>query len=586
MMRDDDDASCAIARARDDDDDDDRAAFLPASPFASSSSTHDNENAANARSRTPRDVNFGRAFAACAALCALGGVVGAARSRGGADALDALTSEALGRYESCHASDGTGTRRRRALLSSSSDDAFAARETPAAVAVSVGAIALGVVALRVFQKHPRAATWGMIWMESAFGVVFGASLVANGGVVAGVILIAFSVFFACWMLYTRDRVELVAKLLAAASTALRDNPHLVTASTFAGVGLCASVVVVGLCAFFAAMNGSIVPYADEDVVHRDGSCYWADDLTTPVDCCAWEMDAWVPPFLSFASLVARWVALFFDQARNYVVGGTVSRWYFAPSGTVTFAGTTREFIGHAWHTSFGSLAFGALVLAAVSVMRQINERARRRSEGFMAVLACIVTSIMDCIGEIIEALTRFATIQCAISGDDLCTAGREVTRLLNDNFLSAVRVWWLPEMVLGLAAFFLALAYSTVATFVFGLTTSLERLGVDGYGQVVFLSAFASSWIVLSFFSNILLSCVDAVFICYAIDKDRNMLTKPDIVAVYDEVTAKTRPVENLSTQTTTTTTTSSRPGDVGRVFTQPGATIVYGRPSGDNDNL
>jgi hypothetical protein len=168
----------------------------------------------------------------------------------------------------------------------------------------------------------------------------------------------------------------------------------------------------------------------------------------------------------------------------------------------------------------------------------------------------------------------------------LCTSGREVTRLLNDNFLSAVRVWWLPEMVLNLAAVFLSLAYSSIVTWMSRLTMSIANVDVSGYGGVVFLSAFISSWIVLSFFFNILLSCVDAVFICYAIDKDRNTLTKPDIVAVYDEVTDKTRvlPVDAVVTQTQRTTQQGT-PSQPGRVFTQPGANIVYGRPS-DNGNL
>uniref|UniRef100_A0A7S0WF10 Choline transporter-like protein n=1 Tax=Ostreococcus mediterraneus TaxID=1486918 RepID=A0A7S0WF10_9CHLO len=564
-------------------DDDDRASFLRADALGDARSSA--RDGARDESRAPRDVAFGRALVACVALVLIGGVVGV--SNAPRDALDLMSSDALKRYGSCHASDGTAVRRRMLSSDDEENEQFAASETPAAIAVSIGAIALGLMTIHLFKNHPRMMTWGMIWAECGICVTVGVILLGNGAVAGGGIFIALAGLWAFWMTRTKDRVELVAKLLAAASTALKDNPHLVTVSTFAGLGLCSSLLVAGACVLFASMNGAVVATgAPDEMIYRDGACYWADDLTNPIRCCTWELDTWVPPFLAFAPLVAAWTALTFAQARNFVIGGTVSKWYFAPVGTTSFVGTTSTFIGHAWRNSFGSLAFGALVLTAVSVMRQINERARRRSEGFMAVLACIVTTIMDCIGEIIEALTTFATIQCAISGEDLCTSGREVTRLLNDNFLSAVRVWWLPEMVLNLAAVFLSLAYSSIVTWMSRLTMSIANVDVSGYGGVVFLSAFISSWIVLSFFFNILLSCVDAVFICYAIDKDRNTLTKPDIVAVYDEVTDKTRvlPVDAVVTQTQRTTQQGT-PSQPGRVFTQPGANIVYGRPS-DNGNL
>jgi len=41
---------------------------------------------------------------------------------------------------------------------------------------------------------------------------------------------------------------------------------------------------------------------------------------------------------------------------------------------------------------------------------------------------------------------------------------------------------------------------------------------------------------VLSFFSSILLDIVDATYLCYAIDKDTQTITKPDVHEIYSKV--------------------------------------------------
>lgn len=44
------------------------------------------------------------------------------------------------------------------------------------------------------------------------------------------------------------------------------------------------------------------------------------------------------------------------------------------------------------------------------------------------------------------------------------------------------------------------------------------------------------AWIVLAFFSGILLDIVDATYVCYAIDKDTQTITKPEVHEIYSKV--------------------------------------------------
>jgi len=539
---------------------------------------------ADAAERPARDVAFARAFVTCVVVVLFGG--GLAFAGISPDAGRLSEDATLNAYASCHAADGSATRRRSLLADGDVPDdaevgASLADARPYVIAAVLGAVALGTCALALFRRHPRATTWGMIYVQIASMATLSVMSFAQGSIFGGVIFGLFAGFFAYWMRATRDRVELVAKLLGAASTALRDNPHLITTSAFAGVGVALTSVAFLSCVYAAFMNGSIAPasFAAHDAA--TGACYGGVDGTERVPCCVWETDGWVPVYVFFALLGALWTTMLAAEMRTFIIGGSISRWYFAPAGTTRFVGTTREFVSHALGPSFGSLAFGGLVLTGVTILRNMNERLRRESRGAMAVLACVVTALMDCLAEVIEQVTKFATIQCAITGDAFCDAGREVTRLLKDNFLPAIRVWWLPEMILNTAALVIAIFYA----FVVGTTVAVAKRDEGQAGttvaSVVAVIAGVATLFVLGFLFSVLLTCVDACFLCYARDKDENVISKPELVAIYDEVTEKTREpdVAVMASSAPARPTPTPRTTPPGVVFQQPNAPMMYGRP-------
>ena len=538
--------------------------------------------ATDATERPARDVVFKRAFVTCVVVTLAGG--GLAFTGVSADAGRLNEDETLKAYASCHAEDGSATRRRSLLASGDVPNdaevgASLSDARPYVIAAVLGAVALGTCALALFRRHPRATTWGMIYVKIASLATLSVMLFSQGSILGGVLFALFAGFFAYWMRATRDRVELVAKLLGAASTALRDNPHLITTSVFASIGVALAAVAFLSCVYAAFMNGSIAPA--NFTRHDAGACYGGVDGTERVACCVWETDGWVPAYVFFALMVALWTAMLAAEMRTFIIGGSISRWYFAPAGTTRFVGTTREFVSHALGPSFGSLAFGGLVLTGVTILRNMNERLRRESRGAAAVLACVFTALMDCLAEVIEQVTKFATIQCAITGDAFCDAGRDVTRLLKDNFLPAVRVWWLPEMILNTAALIVALFYA----FIVGTTVAVAKRDEGEAGEsvatLVAIIAGVATLFVLGFLFSVLLTCVDACFLCYARDKDENVISKPDLVAIYDEVTEKTREpyVAAMASAAPVRPTATPRTTPPGVVFQQPNAPMMYGRP-------
>ena len=56
---------------------------------------------------------------------------------------------------------------------------------------------------------------------------------------------------------------------------------------------------------------------------------------------------------------------------------------------------------------------------------------------------------------------------------------------------------------------------------------------------VLGLLAFFMALVVLSFFGSVLLNIVDAVFVCYALDRDTQTVTQPEVHEVFSQVSFK-----------------------------------------------
>ena len=50
------------------------------------------------------------------------------------------------------------------------------------------------------------------------------------------------------------------------------------------------------------------------------------------------------------------------------------------------------------------------------------------------------------------------------------------------------------------------------------------------------LLAFFMALVVLSFFGSVLLNIVDAVFVCYALDRDTQTVSRPEVHEVFSQV--------------------------------------------------
>lgn len=312
-----------------------------------------------------------------------------------------------------------------------------------------------------------------------------------------------------WVLVVSwDRVELTTRVMGVGADALSRNLGLFGVLPVLAVGLVVYYVPIVVFLVFARMNGKIV--AKEE----SGEYY-----------CVWKQDSWVPAYYALAILTMLWTAAVAVETKAYVITGTVAQWYFSKDDE-TARRRIRSSLRNAFGPSFGTICFSGLLICVVRIVRAVVDCARREDiPGFFnAVLRCFVNTFLSAI----DFLNKFTINFAAITGEAFCTSARMTYELLKRNLLSAVFVETISSRLLIGIVLVVSSIYAVV---VCAITNAASDLGI--YSYYVGLSTLLLLLVVLGFFAHLLNNVIDTVYVCYAIDRDRGDVSKPDVHEVY-----------------------------------------------------
>ena len=393
--------------------------------------------------------------------------------------------------------------------------------------------------IHLVRNHADGLARGTIAFQISIPIVAAISLLLSGAVgqsaIAGVWAGLTWLVFYLW----RREIGIAARLLSVAGHGLAANPSLILYTILlnvAGVFL-AFPPFIGAVLGFAV--GDVVVNPARDVKHDDdigggGSApVCVDEFGNAVPCCAWQPVPNAMAYMGFAALVGVWTMLTLNQIRVFTVSGTVAQWYFSATSTAAATGNAAlRSLKYACTSSFGTNAFAGLILTFTNAVK--SQQQQEQNNGQVSLFGFLAS----CLASLFEYLTKFATVMAAITGDSLLTAGRKVTDLLVRSALEAFATTvWFPSAVLTLATF-------TVSTLFGGLVwlsyhfvhhpTSGEKYPATNAIVLAVLVGVVTLF-VLSFMTGVLLSCLDAVFVCFAIDRDRQEVGQQEI---YDELKA------------------------------------------------
>ncbi|KAJ4716002.1 Choline transporter-like [Melia azedarach] len=311
------------------------------------------------------------------------------------------------------------------------------------------------------------------------------------------------IFVANW-----HRIELTVQIIGVASDALSKNLGLFVVLPLLTLGLVVYYAPIVVFLVFASFNGKIVPKESSGVYK-----------------CVWKQDSWVPAYYALAILTMLWSSTIMVETQAYVISGTIAQWYFSKEDTKPRR-SIRSSLRNAFGPSSGTICLSGLLICAVRMVRAAVDSARQDdAHGFVnLVLRCCVNALLTAV----DFVNKFTINFAAITGEAYCTSARMTYELLKRNLLSAVFVETVSTRLLAGIMFVFSAVY-TIA--VYTILKGVSNLGV--YAYLVAVLAWLVLMVVLSFFVHVLDNVIDTIYVCYAIDRDRGEVYKPEVHEVY-----------------------------------------------------
>ncbi|XP_032025555.1 choline transporter-like protein 2 isoform X2 [Hylobates moloch] len=231
----------------------------------------------------------------------------------------------------------------------------------------------------------------------------------------------------------------------------------------------------------------------------------------------------------FNAFMFFWLANFVLALGQVTLAGAFASYYWAlrkPDDLPAFP--LFSAFGRALRYHTGSLAFGALILAIVQIIRVIleylDQRLKAAENKFAKCLMTCLKCCFWCLEKFIKFLNRNAYIMIAIYGTNFCTSARNAFFLLMRNI---IRVAVLDKVTDFLFLLGKLLIVGSVGILAFFFFTHRIRIVQDtapplNYYWVPILTVIIGSYLIAHGFFSVYGMCVDTLFLCFCEDLERN----------------------------------------------------------------
>ncbi|XP_036168858.1 choline transporter-like protein 2 isoform X2 [Myotis myotis] len=231
----------------------------------------------------------------------------------------------------------------------------------------------------------------------------------------------------------------------------------------------------------------------------------------------------------FNAFMFFWLANFVLALGQVTLAGAFASYYWAlnkPDDLPAFPLFSSFSRALRYHT--GSLAFGALILAIVQIIRvmleYLDQRLKAADNKFAKFLMTCLKCCFWCLEKFIRFLNRNAYIMIAIYGTNFCTSAKNAFFLLMRNI---IRVAVLDKVTDFLFLLGKLLIVGSVGILAFFFFTHRIRIIQDtapplNYYWVPILTVIIGSYMIAHGFFSVYGMCVDTLFLCFCEDLERN----------------------------------------------------------------
>ncbi|CAH4015503.1 unnamed protein product [Pieris brassicae] len=223
-----------------------------------------------------------------------------------------------------------------------------------------------------------------------------------------------------------------------------------------------------------------------------------------------------------------WTMFFISGITDMMLASTFSTWYWTfkkrelPFFTLT-SGIYRVLRYH-----LGTVAFGALIIAIVRVIRVILEYLDRKlkkfDNPFTRCIMCFCKCFFWCLENFLKFINKNAYIMCAVHGKNFCKSAHDAFSLLMRNIVRVVVldkvadfIFFLSKLLISIGVGF-AVYYLLEWNYVYEITNG-EKLHYN-YVPAIILSV--ATYLICTIFFNVYSMAVDTLFLCFLEDCERN----------------------------------------------------------------
>eukprot|EP00928_Gymnodinium_smaydae_P080377 TRINITY_DN64088_c0_g1_i1.p1 TRINITY_DN64088_c0_g1~~TRINITY_DN64088_c0_g1_i1.p1 ORF type:complete len:754 (+),score=98.33 TRINITY_DN64088_c0_g1_i1:123-2264(+) len=318
---------------------------------------------------------------------------------------------------------------------------------------TVVSMVFALVFLKMASVQPAAATYCGVYFVPGCMIALGAALIGilfplvgvMAGVVGGVLFLCGGCLCGCTYFCYRDLIPFTIEVVKAVTDIAMKYW---------------SMLFVSLCGTFAGIVWSFLCVAASIAVY---AMFDRQNATTP----AMELGqsdgriGYIQHF--FMCVVYFWGAYTAFNLCHVAFAGVFGRWYFGRDGPGTIGSSLKV----ALTTSFGSICCGSLVIAVIraleEMMRRLQRQAREEGNMVLCLIACIMKAIINCIGDILEWISQYCFVQCALRGLNFWEAAKATYALATISNLVYVVSQMLVTWVVGMGAILCALSGAVIA---------------------------------------------------------------------------------------------------------------------------
>uniref|UniRef100_A0A3B4GMY8 Choline transporter-like protein n=1 Tax=Pundamilia nyererei TaxID=303518 RepID=A0A3B4GMY8_9CICH len=226
-----------------------------------------------------------------------------------------------------------------------------------------------------------------------------------------------------------------------------------------------------------------------------------------------------------------WCVNFVIALGQCTLAGAFASYYWAfekPSGIPMFplfGGFIRSLRYH-----LGSLAFGALILTLVQIMRlileYIDQKTRGSQNSCVRFILCCLKCCLWCLEKFIKFINRNAYIMIAIYGKNFCVSAKNAFQLLMRNVIRVVVLDKVTDLLLFFGKLMVVGGVGVLSFFFFSgrikLPGSSFRSENLNYYWMPIITVALGSYLIAHGFFSVYNMCVDTLFLCFLEDLERN----------------------------------------------------------------